>query len=131
VRAATLAAVIVLILGTPFNPGAQPAPSKGEHWAVVIGAGHSPGRATLASSRPSEISTEVPDLGHGISTHYLVEGLKGDADVDRNGIVTLQEIYEYVRQRVEQRSRAIGGNQHPVMNGELDGALPLTKVRRP
>ena len=74
---------------------------------------------------------DVPDLGHGIFTHYLVEGLNGDADVDRNGIVTLQEIYEYVRQHVEQTSRAIGGGQHPVMNGELDGALPLTKVRRP
>jgi len=39
-RAAKIAAVIVLILGTPFVPGEQTAPSKGERWAVVIGAGH-------------------------------------------------------------------------------------------
>jgi len=25
--------------------------------------------------------------------------------------------------------RAVGGNQHPVMKGELEGALPLAKVR--
>jgi hypothetical protein len=29
---------------------------------------------------------------------------------------------------VSQRSRAMGGNQHPVMKGEMDGLLPLVKV---
>jgi len=26
-------------------------------------------------------------------------------------------------------SRSAGGNQHPVMKGEMEGALPLVKVR--
>ena len=26
------------------------------------------------------------------------------------------------------KSRAVGGNQHPVMKGELEGVLPLAKV---
>jgi hypothetical protein len=29
---------------------------------------------------------------------------------------------------VTAKSRAVGGNQHPVMKGELEGVLPLTKV---
>jgi hypothetical protein len=43
--------------------------------------------------------------------------------------VTLQELYEYVEQQVVRKSRAVGGNQHPVMKGELEGVLPLVKVR--
>ena len=45
-----------------------------------------------------------------------------------DGIVTLQELYEYVEQRVAQKSRAAGGNQHPIMKGELEGSLPIVKV---
>jgi hypothetical protein len=33
-----------------------------------------------------------------------------------------------VEQQVTQKSRAVGGNQHPVMKGELEGVLPLVKI---
>ena len=90
----------------------------------------SKGRAIATASRPSEVSIELPELGHGIFTHYLVQGLKGAADSNRDGIVTLQELYEYLEQQVTAKSRAVGGNQHPVMKGEMEGAFPLTKVAR-
>ncbi|MEK7445325.1 MAG: caspase family protein, partial [candidate division NC10 bacterium] len=88
----------------------------------------SKGRAIITASRPAEVSIELPELGHGIFTYYLVQGLKGAADLNRDGIVSLQELYEYVEQQVSQKSRAVGGNQHPVMKGEMEGALPLVKV---
>jgi uncharacterized caspase-like protein len=89
----------------------------------------SKGRAIVTAARPAEVSIELPELGHGIFTYYLTEGLKGAADLNRDGIVTLQELYEYVEQQVSRKSRLVGGNQHPVMKGELEGVLPLTKVR--
>jgi uncharacterized caspase-like protein len=89
----------------------------------------SKGRAIITASRTNEVSIELPELGHGIFTYYLVTGLKGAADLNRDGIVSLQELYEYVEQQVSAKSRAVGGNQHPVMKGELEGALPLAKVR--
>jgi len=89
----------------------------------------SKGRAILTASRPAEVSIELPELGHGIFTYYLVQGLKGAGDLNRDGIVTLQELYEYIEQEVTKKSRAVGGNQHPVMKGELEGVLPLVKVR--
>jgi uncharacterized caspase-like protein len=89
----------------------------------------SKGRAIVTASRPSEVSIELPDLGHGIFTYYLLQALKGAADLNRDGIVSLQELYEYIEQQVSQKSRAVGGNQHPVMKGELEGVLPLVKVR--
>jgi len=88
----------------------------------------SKGRAIVTASRTSEVSIELPELGHGIFTYYLVNGLKGAADLNRDGIISLQELYEYVEQQVSTKSRAVGGNQHPVMKGELEGVLPLAKV---
>jgi uncharacterized caspase-like protein len=89
----------------------------------------SKGRAIITASRPSEVSIELPELGHGIFTYYLVQGLKGAADLNRDGIITVQELYEYVEQQVSVKSRSVGGNQHPVMKGEMEGALPLVRVR--
>jgi uncharacterized caspase-like protein len=89
----------------------------------------SKGRAIVTASRTNEVSMELPELGHGIFSYYLVNGLKGAADLNRDGIVSLQELYEYVEPQVSVKSRSVGGNQHPVMKGELEGALPLVKVR--
>jgi hypothetical protein len=88
----------------------------------------SKGRAIITASRTTEVSIELPELGHGIFSYYLVKGLKGAADLNRDGIVSLQELYEYVEQQVTAKSRSVGGNQHPVMKGELEGVLPLAKV---
>jgi uncharacterized caspase-like protein len=88
------------------------------------------GRAIITAARPAEVSLELPELGHGLFTYYLVQGLRGAADLDRDGIVSLQELYAYLEQEVTRRSRAAGGNQHPVMKGELEGVLPLVRVPR-
>jgi uncharacterized caspase-like protein len=88
----------------------------------------SKGRAIITASRASEVSIELPELGHGVFSFYLVQGLRGAADLDRDGVVTVQELYQYLEEQVAQRSRAVGGNQHPVMKGEMDGVLPLVKV---
>ena len=53
------------------------------------------------------------------------------ADGNRGGNVSLQDLYEYVEQEVTRTSRALGGNQHPVLKGELEGVLPLVKVPAP
>jgi uncharacterized caspase-like protein len=89
----------------------------------------SKGRAIISASRPNELSIELAELGHGVFTYYLAEGLKGAGDLNRDGIVTLQELYEYLESEVVRKARNVGGNQHPVLKGELQGVLPLTKVR--
>ena len=88
----------------------------------------SKGRAIITASRPAEVSIELPELGHGLFTYYLLQGLRGAADLNRDGIVSLQELYEYVEQQVSQKSRAVGGNPHPVRKGEREGPLPLVQV---
>jgi uncharacterized caspase-like protein len=88
----------------------------------------SKGRAIITASRPTEVSIELSELGHGVFSYYLVEGMNGAADLNHDGIITIQELYEYLEQQVTQKSRAVGANQHPVMKGELEGVLPLVKI---
>jgi hypothetical protein len=90
----------------------------------------SKGRVIVTASRASEVSIELQELGHGIFTYYLVEGLKGAADLNRDGIVSLQELYEYLERQVSRKARSVGGNQRPVMKGEMEGILPLVNVGR-
>jgi len=87
------------------------------------------GRAIVTASRPAEVSLELAELGHGVFTYYLLQGLKGAADRNGDGVVTLQELYEYLDQEVTRKARAAGGNQHPVMKGEMEGQLPLMRSR--
>ncbi len=67
---------------------------------------------SLTASRDREQSFESPDWGggHGIFTYYLVRGLEGAADESRDGIVTADELAEYVRRNVRE---ATGGRQNP------------------
>ena len=84
------------------------------------------GRVVLTASRASEISEERDALAHGVFTYYLLQGLGGKADLDGDGIITVDEIYTYVAQKVPE---ATGQNQHPVKKGEVEGQLILGRVR--
>jgi uncharacterized caspase-like protein/Tol biopolymer transport system component len=84
------------------------------------------GRVVLTASRASEVSEERDNLGHGVFTYYLLEGLKGKADQDGDGIVTVDEVYAYVSKAVPE---ATGQNQHPVKKGEVEGQLVLGRTR--
>lgn len=87
------------------------------------------GRIIMAASGANEVALELPALGHGLFTYYVLEGLRGKADRNGDGIVTVSELYEYVEVQVEQRARTEGGRQRPIMKGEIEGSLPLAQVK--
>jgi len=62
---------------------------------------------SLTASRDRERSFESPDWGggHGIFTYYVVRGMEGEADADRNGVVTADELAEYVRTNVREATK--------------------------
>jgi uncharacterized caspase-like protein len=87
------------------------------------------GRVIMTASGPNEVALELPNLGHGVFTYYVLEGLKGKADRNNDGLVTVSELYEYVEDQVASTARLAGGRQRPVMKGEIEGTLPLSKTR--
>lgn len=57
---------------------------------------------SLTASRDREQSFESSQWGggHGIFTYYVIRGLEGEADTSGDGIVTADELAEYVHQNV-------------------------------
>jgi len=64
----------------------------------------------FTSSRGSELSQEDPKLGHGLFTYAIIEGMKGAADLVKDGSISMKELDTYVSERVPVLS---GGAQHP------------------
>lgn len=84
------------------------------------------GRVILTASEANEMSAENDELKHGVFTYYLLEGLRGKADLDGDGMITVDEIYRYVSMKVP---RATGQNQHPMKKGETTGQIILGVVK--
>ncbi|MDE6380917.1 MAG: caspase family protein [Muribaculaceae bacterium] len=76
------------------------------------------------SSRGNEYSIESPMLSNGYFTNYLLHGLGGKADANRDRTITAKELYNYVSSGVTQLS---GGKQHPVMWGSFPDNLVIVK----
>ena len=80
---------------------------------------------SLTASRDREQSFESADWGggHGIFTYYVVQGLQGAADVNGDGVVTADELAEYVHTNVRQ---ATGSRQNPTSErGSFDPNMLL------
>ncbi|MFN2506771.1 MAG: caspase family protein, partial [Acidimicrobiales bacterium] len=86
------------------------------------------GVALLTSAEAAEASEEDERWGggHGVFTHFLLEGMRGAADGYRgpkDGIVSVGELFEYVRDRVQE---ATEGRQHPAVGTTaFDRGLPM------
>jgi len=80
------------------------------------------GRIILTASGANEVSAEDKKLQHGVFTYFLLEGLRGKADTDKDGVITADEVYGYVSKHVPQ---ATGQEQHPVKKGIVEGRLIL------
>ncbi|BAY23166.1 extracellular ligand-binding receptor [Calothrix sp. NIES-2100] len=64
------------------------------------------GRAVLTSSTATQQSFE--DSGGGVYTRYLVEGIeKGAADSDNDGFITVAELHEYAKRKVQEAKPAM------------------------
>jgi len=88
------------------------------------------GRVIITASGPNEVALELPELGHGVFTYFVLEGLRGKADRNTDGLVTVSELYEYVEDQVDATARRAGGRQRPLMKGEIEGTLPLSRAAR-
>jgi Caspase domain len=91
------------------------------------------GRAVITASSAMEYASEGDELGDdqqgrpSVFTSALVEGLaSGDADQDEDGWVSLDELYDYVFDKVREQNP----HQTPSRRVELEGELYLARSRR-
>jgi uncharacterized caspase-like protein len=56
------------------------------------------------------VSQEFPELGHGVFTYFLLDGLKGKADYNNDYTITINEAMQYTEEQVKRKTR---GAQNP------------------
>ncbi len=96
---------------------------KGPHVAraSVLAAPHAgPSDLVLIrSSGTGEAAQESDELMGGVFTHYLVNGLRGPADVDGDRRVTLGEAFDYAQRYTRRRGQERGQIQRPTAGTAL------------
>jgi len=78
------------------------------------------------SSRQNESSGEFGILANGVFTHYLVEGLNGKADLNKDKYITVKELYSFVREEVTEFTK---DKQTPVIFGKFPENKVMVKLQ--
>ncbi|MCG8696584.1 MAG: hypothetical protein MI922_00910, partial [Bacteroidales bacterium] len=56
-------------------------------------------------------------------TYYMCAGLKGNADINNDRVITMGELYQYLKQEVMFASKKIRGVQTPQFYGDPNKVL--------
>ena len=83
------------------------------------------GVVVMAAARGREESEESKELGHGYFTKALLEGMSGKADYNKDGVVTLTELDNYVAERVRELSG--GGQTACTAKSTRTGSFPVVR----
>jgi hypothetical protein len=84
------------------------------------------GIAVISASDDKQFSQEGQQWGdgHGVFTYYLLKGLKGEADYNKDSHVTLGELIPYLSEKVRRETK---NAQCPTVAGKFDPALSIGK----
>jgi hypothetical protein len=84
------------------------------------------GTALIMSSKSDETSLESSGLRQGVFSHFLIRGLKGEADFNTDKVVTVQELFNFVSSNVKSYTNH---RQSPLIKGDYDKNMTVA-VRR-
>ena len=74
----------------------------------------------IAPSSSGEFSGPREEAQHGLFGYFLVEGIKGEADVHNDNQIAASELHSNVQTNVAQQS---SGSQTPELQGDADRVL--------
>lgn len=84
------------------------------------------GVAVMMSSTGNETSIEMGQLRQGLFTFCLIDGLKGNADLNKDKTITITELFKYTKENVIYGSNS---EQHPILFGDFDLNMPIIKKK--
>lgn len=103
--------------------------AAGEAFALKLVAELPEGFAVVTSSAAGEDSQESDRLRGSFFSHHLVNALRGAADRNRDGEVTLGEAYDYTYEQTLRSSGSTLQLQHPTYRWELKGRGDVVLTR--
>ena len=86
----------------------------------------SPNVVLMLSSRSTQPSVESGLRRGGVFTYFLLSGLGGKADTDRNRTVTIKELYGYLAPRIR---RDTPNHQSPLFYGRFSDNLVMSSLK--
>ncbi|MBL7828173.1 MAG: caspase family protein [Saprospiraceae bacterium] len=84
------------------------------------------GTALIMSSKADETSLESSGLRQGVFSHFLIRGLKGEADTNKDKVISVEELFAYINAKVRDYT---GNRQSPVIKGTYDPKMPVAVMR--
>jgi hypothetical protein len=84
------------------------------------------GTAIITSSKKDEVSLEYSGMRHGVFSHYLINGLKGDANTNADQFVSVEELFNYIYLNVRNHTN---NSQTPSIFGDYDKDMPVGVIR--
>lgn len=86
----------------------------------------------VVASKGNEESQEYPPGKHGLFTYALLQSLAAASDANRDGVVSLNEVFEAARPLVDRlRDKRTGAQTPQIVAPSPLGDLPLMKAARP
>jgi hypothetical protein len=83
--------------------------------------------AVIMSSKPDQTSAETSLFKQGVFSHFLINGLKGAADLNNDRYITMGELFLYTK---NETVRSSNGKQVPVVYGKNLNMIPLTRLKQ-
>ena len=77
----------------------------------------------FTASQLDQISSGLKEANHGIFSYYLMKGLEGKADRNKDKQITNGEMLAYMDQNVSQKASELGRQQNPSLAGDHDQVL--------
>ena len=78
------------------------------------------GFTVFTAAGGDQTAKPLKEAKHGMFSYFLMKGMEGDADSNRDNQITAAELHEYVKQKVVQQS---GGSQVPELQGDAGRVL--------
>jgi hypothetical protein len=82
-----------------------------------------PDFTVITASASDQIASSSPDLKHGIFSYYLMKGLEGEADENKDGTITIGKLQSYLAERVPRFAMTMSRKQEPQLTGDANRVL--------
>jgi hypothetical protein len=126
---------VTVVLDACFSgQGERSLIAKGTRPLVPVQAARGPeNAAVIAAASGSQISASDHEARHGLLTYHLLAGLHGEADANKDGMITTAELFAYARPAVERAAKLQNVEQTPTVSGDTGaaGARVWTTLKKP
>jgi len=78
------------------------------------------GFTVMTAAAGDQTAKPLEEAKHGMFSYFLMKGMEGDADANKDNKITAGELHQYVQQNVVQQS---SGSQKPELQGDADRVL--------